>query len=98
MKVDVYELFPTVVMSFNLGRELTTAEDDIIQREMKNVGKNAGNWTGKEDQFLNIQGTELIGAQIMKCANIYFDHVFHSKNTPELYFAQSWLNLTYQDE
>ena len=98
MQVNVYELFPTVVMSFNLGRGLSQKEDDVIQRELKDMGRNAGNWTSRADQILSDPDLEELNKELMKLAHIYFDKVFHTKNTPELYYVQSWLNATSKDE
>ena len=98
MKVDVIELFPTVVMSFNLNRDLYQRENEIIERELKNTGRNEGNWTSRADQVFEEDGMQNLSADIMKMAYIYFDHVFKSKNTPEFYYVQSWLNVTHSGE
>ena len=98
MKVDVYELFPTVVMAFNLGRDLTEPEETVFKRELLSMGHNAGNWTSYADQVLSEPELETLGKEILNLAYIYFDKVFHTKNTPELYYVQSWLNATSKDE
>ncbi len=98
MKVSVIELFPTVVMSFNLNRELHQSENDIIKRELQNVEKNEGNWTSKTDQIFDEEGMQNLSTDIMRMAYMYFDHVFNSNNTPELYYVQSWLNATHSGE
>lgn len=98
MKVDVIELFPTVVMSFNLNRDLYQSESKIIRKELLNTARNESNWSSRADQILEEDGMQNLSADIMKMAYIYFDHVFKSKNTPEFYYVQSWLNATHSGE
>lgn len=98
MQANIYELFPAVVMAFNLERDLSESEEAVVQRELKNMGHNEGNWTSYADQVLNDPGMEVLNKEIMKMAYIYFDKVFNSKNNPELYYVQSWINSTNKDE
>lgn len=94
MDATLYELFPTAVMSFNTKRDLNDVEKEIIAAEMNNLGKSEGNWTGNDYQLLAKNEMYLLREELMNYVRIYFEHVFATSNKPELYMAQSWLNVT----
>jgi uncharacterized protein (TIGR02466 family) len=90
---NTHHLFPTTIISSNIGRTITKEELEIVETYRKDLHKNVGNSNSKHSYVLNKDFPE-IKKFILYGIKTYVDSVFCPKYDIEFYITQSWLNWT----
>ena len=87
-------LFPTPVLSSNIGRAWTEKELDLFNYHRQYTHNNMGNTTSNDRYVLNAPEAkgmrEFIGEHIQHWVN----NIICPKNPVEFFITQSWLNYT----
>jgi uncharacterized protein (TIGR02466 family) len=88
----IFDLFPTAVGHYNIGRSLTKEELDFL----KNLPKvsNVGNLTSKSADLSNAEELASIKSFIEEKLNDYFRAVYVPKHDVNLKMTQCWGNYT----
>ena len=87
-------LFPTPVLSANIGREWTEAEKFLFNYHKDFTHNNMGNTTSNDRYVLKAKEARGILEFISSGIQHYVDNVICPKNPVEFYITQSWLNFT----
>jgi uncharacterized protein (TIGR02466 family) len=87
-----YELFPTVVLEYNLNRQFTKQENSVF-KSIDEMERNVGNYLSVNKYILNTPELEYIHNTILDCVNDYIETVYKPKNKLEPYVTQSWINV-----
>lgn len=90
--MQILSLFPTPVGIYQLDRDLTSEEKDVLLNLEE--GPNMGNTTSK-DRFV-LRNPALSGLRdfLQSCLDSYFNDVYAPSKEASLYFTQSWVNYT----
>jgi len=94
MDYEAVELFPTVVLMSNIGREFTKFEQKIFEDIAKNTKTNTGNLTSADSYILRRKGLEMLHDEMLEAANYYLREVLMVTNDLNAYITQSWTNYT----
>lgn len=92
IKID--GLFPIPVLSANIGREWTEAENFLFNYHKDFTHNNEGNTTSNDRYVLKAKEAKGILDYISSNIQHYVDNVICPKNPVEFYITQSWLNYT----
>ena len=87
-----YNLFPTPVGKFELGRELTEKEKDFIYAAEKRP--NMGNQSSLDNYVLKNKVLKNLNKFLSDSANEYYQTVYKPRDDVKLHITQSWLNYT----
>jgi uncharacterized protein (TIGR02466 family) len=87
-------IFPTPVYISKLNRELSSLELKFVEKNKKNVYKNAGNTTSNNNYILNEKQFVNIKKELDLRIKDYFDKIICPANKITPYITQSWLNYT----
>lgn len=90
--MNICNLFPTAVGVFDIGRDLTKSEIEVI----KNLDKrsNMGNTTSVDNEILNNNKLKNIRKFIESSVQEYYKNVYVPRNENSLRITQSWCNYT----
>jgi uncharacterized protein (TIGR02466 family) len=98
MSYHVVELFPTVVLAHELGREFTAFEKTIFDTISKNQTANEGNKTSQDNYVLKRKGLSKLYAELNESVEHYLKEIYNARGDVSLYITQSWINYTKQGE
>ena len=90
--MNMYNLFPTPVGKFELGRELTVKEQNFVAAAERRP--NMGNQSSKDNYVLKNKVLSDLNKFLSESANKYFQEVYRPRDDVKLYITQSWLNYT----
>jgi uncharacterized protein (TIGR02466 family) len=90
--MDIYNLFPTALGLFDLGRDFTEEEISFIKGQEK--CSNMGNKTSVDNTILKNKQLKNIKSFIEDSVLEYFKKVYAPKNETTLRLTQSWCNYT----
>lgn len=90
--MQILSLFPTAVGIYNLGRDLTKKEKDLLLN--LEDGPNMGNTTSKDRFILRNSILADLKEFFQNSLNHYFKEVIAPSKEAELYITQSWVNYT----
>lgn len=89
----VNSLFPTPVGFFELGRDLTKAEIDIIKNQPKR--RNTGNFSSADNYVLNNnKGLKNLKKFFEDSAKEFLSSIYQPQYNVDLRITQSWTNYT----
>lgn len=88
----VYNLFPTAVAKFELGRDYTAEELTFIYGQPTRA--NTGNSTSKSQYVLRHESMSGLKNFIESSLCTYLKQIYDPKNNVSLRITQSWLNYT----
>lgn len=91
-KRSTYELFPTVVLEYNLNRHLTKQENATF-KSIDEMERNVGNYLSTNKYVLDIPELEYIRKTILECSGDYIETVYKPQEKIEPYITQSWINV-----
>ena len=87
-------LFPTPVLSGNIGREWTEAENFLFNYHKDFTHNNLGNTTSNDRYVLKAKEAKSILEYLSTSIQYYVDNIICPQNPVEFYITQSWLNYT----
>ena len=87
-----YNLFPTAVGKFSLGRDFTGQELKFIKDQA--TRSNMGNTTSVDNHLFECKELQDLAKFCNESMNAYFKEVYAPKHEVELRFTQSWANYT----
>lgn len=87
-------LFPTPVLSANIGREWTEREQFLFNYHKDFTHNNMGNTTSNDRYVLKAKEAKGILEFISAGVQNYVDKIICPKNPVQFYITQSWLNYT----
>jgi uncharacterized protein (TIGR02466 family) len=90
--LQVFDLFPTALGIFNLGRDFNKEELNFIKNLETHL--NTGNLTSNNHDVLNSVELEDISTFINASVKEYFEKINAPKNEVSLRVTQSWCNYT----
>lgn len=90
--MNMYNLFPTPVGEFYLGRQFTTEELEFVDQQLTH--KNMGNTTSDDRYVLTHRTMVLLYEFVQSCVSEYFHAVYEPKNKVSLRVTQSWFNYS----
>ena len=90
--MNLYNLFPTAVGKFELGRELTEKELDFVKNA--ETRPNMGNKSSADNYVLKNKVLKDLHKLLLSYSNDYFQNVYKPRSDVSLYITQSWLNYT----
>lgn len=91
---NVSLIFPTPVLSTDLGREFTKEELEYCQPETHSLIQNVGNTYSKNTYILDHPSMAGIKEACLGAVNLYVDKVIKPREILTPYITQSWLNYT----
>lgn len=97
-KADVFELFPTPVIKFNVGREFTVRELLFIKSYEDKLHRNMHNWMTEDNSILDYEPLSGLKEIVTKRFNQYLRHVHNPSTIVQCYITQSWINYSYGGE
>jgi uncharacterized protein (TIGR02466 family) len=89
-----YNLFPSTVLSYNIGRELTEDELSCIQLTREDSHKNVGNYTSNDSDVLNNEQLHNIKLFIDNSINNYYRTIKSATADTQIYITDSWCNFS----
>ena len=98
MQAELFELFPTPVMSFSLGRDFTKKEMDFVKSYEGNLHKNMFNWMTEDNDIMIYDPMSNLRAFVTDRMNEYFRYVYKPATECSIYMTQSWINYSYPGE
>ncbi len=87
-----YNLFPTAVGKFNLGRDFTEKELKFIKDQA--TRSNMGNTTSVDNIIFECKELKALSKFCHESVNAYLKEIYAPKHEVELRFTQSWANYT----
>jgi len=90
--LQIYNLFPTPVIKFELGRDFTSEEMTFVDSQPTH--KNMGNTTSDDAYVLRHWTMAGLKGFVDDCVAEYLKTVHAPKNEMSLRLTQSWLNYT----
>jgi uncharacterized protein (TIGR02466 family) len=90
--MQIISLFPTAVGMFDLSRDLTKAEKDVLLNQ--DMTPNMGNTTSKNRFILREKKLKDLREFIQKSINTYFEEIVAPSKEVSLYITQSWVNYS----
>jgi uncharacterized protein (TIGR02466 family) len=94
--MNIFNLFPTAVGSFNIGRQLTQKELDFCKNQETRA--NQGNTVSTNYSVLKAEELADLKQFLQSCLNSYFQEIVVPDTECEVVFTQSWLNYTKKDQ
>lgn len=94
MEHKVYEIFPTLVMKFNLKRDFSDNEIAFINDTKLKVYKNYGNHSSTNTFILNQPEMAEIKKFCENSLEFYFEEFYKPLTKVKSIITQSWLNYT----
>ena len=98
MEHKIYDIFPTPIMKFNIGREFTKDELNFVNKCENNCHRNYGNKSSNDSYILNNSEFKDISNFCKNALETFFDKIYNPISNVEIYTTQSWLNWTYENE
>jgi len=98
MEHKIYDIFPTPIMKFNIGRNFSDEELNFVNKCENNCNKNFGN-KSTDDSYI-LKNAELIDINIfcINALNTFFNKIYNPISDIEIYITQSWINYTYNNQ
>jgi uncharacterized protein (TIGR02466 family) len=96
MEAGIYSLFPTAVIRYNLGRQLTKKEMAFISKQETCL--NANNKASKDNYVFRHAALSDIKKFAHTCALDYFNNIMCPAHEVTLQITQSWINFTKKGE
>ena len=93
-KFTINGLFPTPVISSNIGRSWTEKELALFDYHKDHTHNNMGNTTSNDRYVLNAPESKDLREFIGQGIQHYVDNIICPKNPVEFFITQSWLNYT----
>jgi len=90
--VNIYNVFPTAVGKFSLGRDFTEKELKYI-KELE-TRPNQGNVTSKDNNLFDRKELKDLAKFCQESVDSYLKEIYAPKNDVTLRFTQSWANYT----
>jgi uncharacterized protein (TIGR02466 family) len=94
MQHKVYEIFPTLVMKFNLERDFSNDEISFIHDTKTKVYKNYGNYSSTNTFILNEPQMSELKKFCESSLEFYFEEFYKPLTKVKSTITQSWLNYT----
>ena len=94
MDYKIIDIFPTAVLKFKLGRELTKSEMDFVEYNENIHIQNSGNKYSKNTFILNEKEMQNIFEFCNNSIQIYFEKIINPISKTNIKITQSWLNYT----
>jgi uncharacterized protein (TIGR02466 family) len=94
MEHKKYDIFPTLVMKFNLNRRFTEKELNFVIAEEQKCNKNYANKSSTNTYILNESELSDINTFCNNALEFYFDEVYKPLTKVKSIITQSWLNYT----
>lgn len=88
----LYNLFPTAVAKFELGRDYTAKEISFVEKQ--STYKNSGNSTSENRYVLDDKKFVNLKKFVQEAIDEYLRSVYAPKHEVKLRVTQSWLNYT----
>lgn len=93
---QVTTLFPTVIETSDLGRELTEEEKSILLNA--ETRENTGNLTSKNSYILDMPEMANLKDDFSSAVQHYMDNIICAPEHIRAYITQSWVNYTGQNQ
>ena len=90
--MNLYGIFPTPVAKFELGRDFTSAELNLIASF--STTQNVGNTTSSDRYVLRSDTFSDLRAFIQLSTDKYFESIYAPKEKVKLRITQSWVNYS----
>ena len=90
--MNIYNVFPTAVGKFSLGRDFTEKELKYI-KELE-TRPNQGNVTSKDNNLFDRKELKDLAKFCQESVDSYLKEIYAPKNDVTLRFTQSWANYT----
>lgn len=90
--MNMYNLFPTPVGEFHLGRVFTTEESEFVDQQPAH--KNVGNTVSDDFYVLTHRTMASLHDFVQSCVAEYFNAVYAPKHEVSLRVTQSWFNYS----
>ena len=90
--MNLFNLFPTPVGKFELGRAFTDLESAFWESQETN--KNVGNTVSIDCYVLNNKSMDSLRAFVESSVSAYFKEIYAPKNDVKLRVTQSWFNYS----
>ena len=89
------DLFPTLLLKTNLGRNLSTKEKKVVEKSLTDCYKNEPQQVAVtlDHYVLNQTGLSKLKGEILQHVKKYFNHVYHPPEGTDVYLTQSWINV-----
>jgi len=97
-KAEMYELFPTAVIKFDVGRDFSEKELLFVKSFEGRLHRNMLNWMTEDNDILGHAPMQGLREIVTKRLNQYFRHVYQPSTNVECYITQSWINYSYGGE
>lgn len=91
---NINGIFPTPVISSNIGRQWTEKELALFNYHRDHTHNNMGNTTSNDRYVLNAPEAKSLRDFIGQGIQHYVDKIICPKNPVEFFITQSWLNYT----
>ena len=98
MDYKIIDIFPTAVLKFKLGRDLTKSEIDFVEYNENKHLQNSGNKYSKNTFILNENEMQNIFEFCNNSIQTYFDKIINPISKTNIKITQSWLNYTNKGE
>lgn len=98
MSHELHGLFPTPVMEFNLERDFTQEEKDIVLEYEQFSSGNVYNRITDEKYVLQNIAFAQLKQDLDRCVDVYLKSVIMPSQDCSIYITQSWLNYTEQNQ
>jgi len=98
MNNQIINLFPIPVCCYELNREITLDEKNIVISYSKNIEKNIGNNITSNFDVLKNKEFQDLKFFFEEKINDYKEKIICPKNNLSLYITESWLNYTNKNE
>ena len=101
-KYESIDLFPTLVLRTNLGRNFSVKEKDAFNKCLIKCEKKSP-WQvaiTAEHFVLNQKGLNKLKGEILEHVKNYIQHVYHTRRSSDIkpYITQSWMNVCQQGD
>ena len=97
-KAEMFELFPTPVIKFSIGRDFTVRELLFVKSFEDKLYRNMHNWMTEDNSILDHEPMSDLKEVVTKRFNQYLRHIYNPSTNVECYITQSWINYSYGGE
>ena len=98
MEHKIYDIFPTPIIKFNIGRNFSKDEMEFVNKCETNSHRNFGNKSSNDSYVLNNSELNNINVFCNNALQTFFNKIYNPISNVEIYITQSWLNWTYNNE
>ena len=98
MEHKIYDIFPTPVIKFNIGRDFLKEELNFVNKCETDSHRNFGNKSSNDSYILKNSELKDINIFCTNALQTFFNKIYNPISNVEIYITQSWLNWTYNNE